>query len=206
MSKYAFFFDGTRCTACKTCVYACKDNKDLGLGMAYRRVIEYVGGSTTMDNAGIIKTDCFAYSISVACCHCDNAICSTVCPTGAMQRDKETGLIIVDNTVCIGCGYCVLSCPYRAPKVDRIKGHSVKCDGCNYLVKKGEAPICVLACPTRALGFGAIDKIKVKGEQANIAPLPDKKHTEPNMFIKPSKDSKAAGTNVGHISNPLEVL
>ena len=43
MSQYAFYFDGTRCTGCKTCVYACKDKYDLDLGMAYRKVREYGG-------------------------------------------------------------------------------------------------------------------------------------------------------------------
>ena len=46
---------------------------------------------------------------------------------------------------CIGCGYCALSCPYRAPKVDRDAGRSVKCDGCTRRVAEGGAPVCVEA-------------------------------------------------------------
>jgi len=205
MSKYGFYFDGTRCTACKTCVYACKDAKDLGLEFAYRRVFEYAGGKTDMDSSGIISSNCFVYSISVACNHCDDAVCMMVCPTGAMHRDPETELIFVDSNVCIGCGYCALSCPYRSPKVDRTKGHSVKCDGCYYLVNNGEKPVCVMACPTRALGFGTISEMQAKGEQANVAPLPEKEYTKPNMYIKPSTDAKPAGTNNAFIANPLEV-
>ena len=53
-----------------------------------------------------------------------------VCPTGAMGKN-ELGLVSVDEHRCIGCGYCALSCPYHAPKVDRTVGHSVKCDGCS---------------------------------------------------------------------------
>ena len=206
MSTYGFYFDGTRCTACKTCVFACKDKNDLGMGFAYRRVFEYTGGDTTMDNAGVISSDCFTYSISVSCNHCDDPVCVEVCPTAAMHRDPDTELIFVDSNVCIGCGYCALSCPYRAPKVDREKGHSVKCDGCYYLVKKGETPVCVLACPTRALGFGKITDLQKKGEQISIAPLPDKDYTKPNMFVKPSSDARPAGSNNAFIGNPLEVL
>ncbi|MCL1847704.1 MAG: 4Fe-4S binding protein [Coriobacteriia bacterium] len=206
MSIYGFYFDGTRCTACKTCVYACKDKNDLNLGFAYRRVFEYTGGDTTRDGAGAISSDCFTYSVSVSCNHCDNAVCIEVCPTAAMHRDPQTGLICVDSSVCIGCGYCALSCPYRAPKVDRAKGHSVKCDGCNDLIKDDKAPVCILACPTRALGFGKISELQAKGEQVNIAPLPEKDYTLPNMYIKPSKDARPVGTDNAFIANPLEVL
>ena len=46
MTQYGFHFDGTRCTGCKTCVFACKDKNNLDVGMAYRRVWEYTGGPT----------------------------------------------------------------------------------------------------------------------------------------------------------------
>ena len=46
MTQYGFHFDGTRCTGCKTCVLACKDKNNLDVGMAYRRVCEYTGGTT----------------------------------------------------------------------------------------------------------------------------------------------------------------
>jgi anaerobic dimethyl sulfoxide reductase subunit B (iron-sulfur subunit) len=122
-----------------------------------------------------------------------------------MHREAATGLIAVDSNVCIGCGYCVLSCPYNSPKVDRSKGHSVKCDGCTDLVEKGEKPVCVMACPARALGFGPIADMKAKGDRANIAPLPPDSYTAPNLYIKPSPDARPADSSDGRLANPLEV-
>jgi anaerobic dimethyl sulfoxide reductase subunit B (iron-sulfur subunit) len=206
MSKYAFAFDNTRCTACKTCVFSCKDKKDLGLGVAYRKVYEYTGGQTTLDSDGCFETTAFAYNVSMSCNHCDDPVCMMVCPTGAMHRDPDTELIAVDDNVCIGCGYCVLSCPYNAPKVDLEKGHSVKCDGCMDLVVQGQKPVCVMACPCRALAFGEIEDMKKKGDQAAIAPLPDPSYTQPNFFIKASDDAKPVGSKEGKLDNPLEVM
>ena len=47
MTHYAFHFDGSRCTGCKTCALACKDYHDLGVGTAFRKVYEVTLGDTT---------------------------------------------------------------------------------------------------------------------------------------------------------------
>lgn len=177
MTQYAFYFDGSRCTGCKTCEFACKDYKDLDLGFAYRKVYETELGETVRDEAGCISTTCVTYYVSMSCNHCDSPACVDVCPTGAMHKDAETGLVSVDTAKCIGCGYCHMACPYNAPKVDRSKGHSVKCDGCAERVAAGEKPVCVEACPARALDFGTVEEMSALGELAAIAPLPDPSYT-----------------------------
>lgn len=208
MTQYAFYFDGTRCTGCKTCEFACKDVKDLDVGFAYRKIYEYTGGETTTDSDGCYQTTAFSYYVSIGCNHCDNPACTKVCPTGAMHKDADTGIVSVDASKCIGCGYCHMACPYNAPKVDRSKGHSVKCDCCQDFLARGDKPACVRACPARALDFGTVDEMKAKMtgyEQANIAPLPDKKYTSPNLFIKPCGDARPVDSTDGQIANILEV-
>ncbi len=206
MTQYAFYFDGTRCTGCKTCEFACKDYYDLGTDVQYRKVYECTGGETARDDRGFLTTSCFTYYVSMSCNHCDNPACVKVCPTGAMSKNAETGLVSVDAGKCIGCGYCHMACPYNAPKVDREKGHSVKCDGCAERVAAGEQPICVRACPARALEFGPVDEMKGKGEIAAIMPLPAPSYTTPNLFVKPSSDARPAGDNSVKVANPLEVM
>jgi len=123
-----------------------------------------------------------------------------------MNKDDDTGLVTVDASKCIGCGYCAMACPYNSPKVDRKKGHSVKCTGCADLVAQGEKPICVRACPARALDFGPAQEIhELGGNIANIAPLPEPTYTLPNFFIIPSEDALPAGSSEGKVANPLEV-
>lgn len=206
MTRYAFHFDGTRCTGCKTCEMACKDFKDLSVGPAFRKVYEVTLGTTERDANGCITSSCVSYPLSMSCNHCDDPACTKVCPTTAMHKDPETGLVSVDVDKCIGCGYCHMACPYNAPKVDREKGHSVKCDGCAERVAAGEKPVCVEACPARALDFGTIEEMAKLGERGSIAPLPEPTYTKPNLYIKASADALPAGDENGKVVNPLEVM
>lgn len=167
MTQYAFYFDSSRCTGCKTCELACKDYKDLSAEVAFRKVYDYEGGSWRQAEDGTCTCDAFVYHVSMACNHCDNPACAQVCPTGAMHKDAETGLVSVNDAVCIGCGYCHMACPYNAPKVDRTVGHSVKCDGCAERVAAGLKPICVGACPLRALDFGTVEEMGAKAPRGN---------------------------------------
>lgn len=205
MSQLAFYLDGTRCTGCKTCVFACKDKNNLDVGMAYRKVYEYTGGETVKDGAGACTTTCFSYYVSVGCNHCDQPVCMAKCPQSAISKNAETGLMEVDHEKCIGCGTCALVCPYNAPKVDEEIKKAVRCDGCADLVAAGEKPACVMACPARALKFGPVEDISGLGERCNIAPLPDPSETTPNYFITATADAKPAGSKDGEIANPLEI-
>lgn len=204
MLQLGFFFDGTRCTGCKTCMFACKDAYDLGVGVTFRRVYEYTGGSTTRDEDGCFTSTCFSYPVSLSCGHCGLPVCVQVCPTEAMRKSEETGLVSVDAAHCVGCGYCHLACPYNAPKVDRAVGHTVKCNGCADRVAVGEMPVCVEACPTRALAFGPAEDLQKRGERAAFAPFPDPSATVPNIFAKPSDDAMRAASDHGNVANPLE--
>ena len=205
MGQKALFLDASRCTGCKTCVYACKDAYDLRVGLTYRRVYECTGGETVKDEMGIVHSTCLTYYLSVSCCHCSQPVCTEVCPTRAMAKDTVTGLVSVDAMRCIGCGYCHLACPYGAPTVDKEKGHSVKCDGCKARVDHGEAPVCVLACPARALKFGDLETIATLGDRADVFPLPPAETTYPNFFVKKNHDMETAADKVVVIANEAEV-
>ena len=205
MTQYAFFFDGTRCTGCKTCEFACKDYHQLTPEFSYRKVFEVTGGQTVVAEDGGFATTCFTYSVSSSCQHCDNPACVANCPTGAMHKDEQTGLVSVNEEVCIGCGACETTCPYGAPKVNNELGHSVKCDGCAERVAAGLAPVCVLACPARALDFGPVEQMERLGERVAIMPFCDPVTTSPNLYVKPSADARPFGSTDCAVANPLEV-
>lgn len=206
MTQYGFFFDSSRCTGCKTCALACKDYKDLSVDFAYRKVYDYEGGQWAEDADGVRVSSMFAYHVSVSCNHCDNPACAHVCPTGAMHKDPATGLVDVDAGKCIGCGYCHMACPYNSPKVDRQLGRSVKCNGCAERVAEGKNPICVEACPLRALEFGPVEEMAKLGKRADIAPLPEPRYTDPNLYVLESDDVQPAGTFDGEVKNIKEVM
>ncbi len=206
MTQYAFYFDGARCSGCKTCEMSCKDYNDLDLGVSYRKVYETTLGEITRDAQGCISTTCVSYSISMACNHCDDPACVHVRPTGAMRKDAETGLVSVDASKCIGCGYCHMTCPCNAPRVDRVLGHSVKCDGCANRLAEGLKPVCVESCPARVLDFGPVEDMAKKGELAAIAPLHEPSYTHPSLYILPCEDAKPAGDAAAKVVNPLEMM
>jgi len=206
MGRYGFHFDGTRCTGCHTCVLACKDYHDLSDHIAYRQVYEYGGGDWEQDEQGSWTSDVFLYFVSLACNHCESPACTQACPTGAMHKD-ELGFVSVDSARCIGCGYCALSCPYHAPKVDRTVGHSVKCDGCEERVVAGRLPVCVEACPLRALDFGPYDELLSRyGRGTDVAPLPASGWTNPSLLVTPSRHARPTDDTDGSLENLDQIV
>ncbi|HHF3826076.1 dimethylsulfoxide reductase subunit B [Haemophilus influenzae] len=205
MEQYGFYFDSERCTGCKTCELACKDYKDLGTEVNFRRIYEYTGGQWNQQADGCWHQNIFAYYMSISCNHCADPACTKVCPTGAMHKNAD-GFVIVNEEICIGCRYCHMACPYDAPQYDAQKGHMTKCDGCYSRVKSGQKPICVDACPLRALDFAPIDELRAKyGTQASIAPLPPADITQPNLVVKLNKHARLSGDTSGFLGNPREV-
>ena len=187
---------------------ACKDYHDHGPDEGFRRVLDYEGGDWNVAEDGTVSQDAFAYHISLACNHCASPACTQVCPAGAMHRD-EPGLIWRDIAKCIGCGYCTMACPYHAPVIDKELKRSSKCDGCRERLAAGQAPICVEACPLRALDFGEKGDIferhaewwdEVRGD---ILPLPSETETGPNLFIRPCP--AAAQGRKGALVNRKEI-
>ncbi|MDF7666877.1 dimethylsulfoxide reductase subunit B [Orbaceae bacterium ESL0727] len=203
--QYGFYINSSKCTGCKTCQISCKDEKDNPLGVNFRRVYEY-GGGTWQKVDGIWKNDTFTYYLSIACNHCDEPTCVHGCPTGAMHKRKEDGLVVVNQDVCIGCRYCEMRCPYGAPQFNHEKRVMSKCDGCYERVSHGLNPVCVDSCPQRALEFGDINELRRKyGHERDIAPLPHSDLTKPNIVIKAHAEAKASGDISGKILNPEEV-
>ena len=179
----AFFLDVQRCTGCKTCMVACKDKNDLGSGIRWRRVMEFCGGDWHVLNDNTVSQDVFAYYLSVSCNHCQDPVCVQVCPTTAMQQDAH-GIVSVDAGKCVGCRYCEWACPYSAPQYDTHIGQIGKCDFCRDRLQVDKVPVCVSACPSRALQFGNMEELIAQyGESALMAPLPPSETTSPNLVV-----------------------
>ncbi|QIZ78032.1 DMSO/selenate family reductase complex B subunit [Ferrimonas lipolytica] len=184
-TQYGFFIDTAKCTGCKTCHIACKDRKDLPLGIKWRRVYEFGGGQWTENENGSFDQDVYSYYVSLGCNHCSNPVCVKACPTGACYKRSQDGLVLIDDSVCIGCESCSRACPYDAPQIDADRGVMTKCDGCYERLAEGKQPTCIESCPLRAMEFGPIDELRAKyGEAADINPLPSSSTTNPNLVIK----------------------
>ena len=203
--RLGFYFDQSLCTGCKACQIACKDKHDTPVGVNWRRVVEFSGGSWQVVG-DTFSPRVFAYYTSVACNHCEDPICVRVCPTTAMTV-RADGTIFVDDSKCVGCRYCEWACPYSAPQFNVETGHMSKCDLCFDYRQGGLTPACVAAGPSRALDWGPLAELEARypGGVRSVAPLPDPSITEPNLLVRPHRDAQPVGSGVGSIANPKEV-
>lgn len=193
MTQLGFKFNANECSGCKACVVACKDVNNLPVGFKLRHVISGESGSWQADPAtGIpVPQGVFSYSVSYACMHCSSPACVEKCPTGAMGKDEQSGIVSVNAPACIGCGSCAKACPWDAPVViPAIDGtrKTRKCDFCQELMAQGEEPACVAACLMRCLSFGPVEPGAIEPNAPWCDPLvPDAPETSPNLEFTPHR-------------------
>lgn len=197
--QLGFYFNSNICVGCKACQIACKDKNHLPVGVIWRRVVHYGGGSWVPRDGILTPQGVFGYYLSIACNHCENPLCVEVCPTGTMHKEAD-GTVLIDPDTCIGCRYCEWACPYGAPQFNEELGVMTKCNLCQDLTATGQEPACVSSCPMRALDFGDIEELRAKyGSEVEIEPLPVKSVTEPALIIGPHRHAQASGSGTGRI-------
>ncbi|WP_222983849.1 4Fe-4S dicluster domain-containing protein [Flagellimonas meishanensis] len=169
--------------------------------------------------------DTAPYWMPTTCQHCDKPACVTVCPVDATFKRKD-GLVLIDNDRCIGCRFCMAACPYSTrvfnwgdpgqevtlnldmtgveptPEyagMPSLKGTVDKCDFCPHMVKEGELPHCVTACPNGVFYFGDKyeDTVTNGEETVRLSKLLEEKAgyrlleslgTEPSVYYLPPVD------------------
>jgi anaerobic dimethyl sulfoxide reductase subunit B len=208
MSKQlGFYIDTSICVGCKACQAACKDNYNLPIGVIWRRVIEYGGGSWVDKNGIKVPSNIFGYFVPLSCLHCIDPACVKVCPSGGMYKREEDGIVLVDQKKCIGCRYCEWACPYGAPQFNAEMGVMTKCTLCVERLQEGKNPVCVDACPMRAIHFGELSELQAKFGALNaIEPLPSGDLTHPALVLTAHKDAQPSGSGTGKIINFSEEI
>lgn len=143
-TTWGMVVDLRRCIGCQACTVACSVENQIPLGNFRTLVSTYEIAQGNRPRR---------YAMPRLCNHCGKPPCVTVCPTQA-TRKRADGAVVVDNTVCIGCGYCVQACPYDARFINAETKTADKCTFCLHRLEAGLLPACVETCVSGARIFG----------------------------------------------------
>ncbi len=212
---FGYALDLSRCIGCRRCVYACVDENNQSrepqvhyikvLEMEKQRGVDFHHADAYYEAETVPREGHFY--MPVACQMCEDSACEKVCPVGATWKEPD-GIVVVDYNWCIGCRYCMASCPYSArkfnwgrPKVPKDKmnpkthylgnrprprGVVEKCTFCVGRVREGRYPACVEVCPVGARKFGNLldseSEVRYVIENKRIFILKEELNTQPKFF------------------------
>ncbi len=204
--RWGFLVDTYKCVGCGFCVRACKLENEVPYDLPVTRtwVERYVilkNGKMLADSP-MGARDGFtdpkveeqevkpediakAFFVPKLCNQCENPPCVQVCPVGATYQ-RADGVVLVDRSWCIGCGYCIMACPYGVRFFHPIYHTAEKCTFCIHRLVKGMNTACVDACPFGARRVGNLkdpnDPVTqiILGER--VAVLKPEYGTKPQVF------------------------
>ncbi|WP_418961230.1 nitrate reductase subunit beta [Streptomyces tritici] len=121
------------------------------------------------------------------CEHCLNPSCVASCPSGALYKRSEDGIVLVDQDRCRGWRMCVTGCPYKKVYFNHRTGKAEKCTFCYPRVEVGLPTVCSETCVGRLRYIGLIlyDADRV-GEAAAVADEKDLYEAQLGLMLDPS--------------------
>lgn len=171
----AVLVDTTKCMGCRMCELACAKQNELPepepkVDFSVRRRTDdarftVVNRYETSKGTVHVKTQCF---------HCLTPACASACLTRAMHKTSD-GPVVWRGDKCMGCRYCMVSCPFDVPKFEYFSANPRirKCQMCFSRLSEGEVPACVAGCPAGATSFGTRAEMIEEGNR-RIWAEPDK--------------------------------
>lgn len=192
--------DQKKCVGCHACAVACKAANGTPPSASRSRVVREAKG--TYPDVKMTITP-------MLCMQCSSPACVPVCPVEATWVNDE-GVVVVDKSVCIGCGTCVEACPYMARHVVRTEsgyfgdeltayeaiayegmpdGTADKCNWCAERREAGGNPACVDACPYGARSFGSREELDELIASRDGQQLHPDLGTDPNVWYLPALES-----------------
>lgn len=183
----AFLIDLTKCMGCRACQVACKRWNNLEAEHTSMTSDSWTNplrlSARTWTRVDFTELQSPQYKAGMKwvfarrqCMHCLHPACVSACPVGALRKTDE-GPVVYDTQKCIGCRYCMVSCPFGVPGFEWDKGLLAqplikKCKMCVDRLGAGMEPACVKHCPPRATIFGERDELLATAKE-RIAANPD---------------------------------
>lgn len=120
------------------------------------------------------------------CEHCINPACVSACPSGAMYKRDEDGIVLVDQNACRAWRHCVSSCPYKKVYFNWQTNKAEKCTLCYPRLEAGMPTICAETCVGRLRYLGVMLYDADKVEEAALADEKDLYHAQLDIFLDPN--------------------
>ncbi len=208
--KLGLVIDLDICVGCHACAVNCKEWNTGGYHAPLTDTTPYGEQATgvwfnrihsfEVEDGDTSRTVYFPKS----CLHCEDAPCVTVCPTGASYKRGEDGIVLVDESMCIGCKLCSWACPYGAREFDADVGVMKKCTLCvdriynDNIPERDRVPACVATCPASARHFGDLgdpnsDVSKLVAAREGFDLMPEQDCKPVNKYLPPRPRSSASG-------------
>jgi len=187
-------YDTTRCIGCKTCVVACREANNLkpdtsnAPGRLWDMPMDLNGDTKTIIKLYRSSDGLQRSYFKAQCMHCVDPACTNACMIGALQK-REHGIVSYDPSLCVGCRYCQMACPFNIPKFEWAKAAPkiVKCELCRHRAggaalatiggfsryPRGKGPGCAEVCPREAVIYGTRDELLAEARR-RLAANPDR--------------------------------
>ncbi len=176
-------FDSTYCIGCRKCEKGCNTVNELprpekpfdNLAVLDRKRRTSNEAFTVVNRHQPAAESDEAFYRKSQCNHCLEPACAAVCFVKALKK-TPTGAVVYDASVCVGCRYCMIACPFEIPTYEYnevLTPRVRKCTMCYPRISKGQLPGCVEACPTAALAFGEREDL-LKVARRRLERQPDK--------------------------------
>ncbi|HMM12029.1 MAG TPA: 4Fe-4S binding protein [Bacteroidales bacterium] len=170
----AILYDSTKCVACLGCEYDCAEahgnpDYEIPIDPPLRKTDD-----TQRTVVNKYETSKGLVPRKIQCMHCNQPACDAACLTQAMHKCPD-GPVIWREDKCMGCRYCMISCPFDIPKFEygSTNPEIVKCDMCIDRIREGETPACAYNCPEEALVYGKRSDL-IREARRRIVEEPDR--------------------------------
>ncbi|HSF82408.1 MAG TPA: hydrogenase 2 operon protein HybA [Anaerolineales bacterium] len=196
-------YDTTMCVGCHACSEACRDwngtEVELDPSGLYDAPTELTADTWTLIQ--LHKGESENSFVKHQCMHCIDPGCVSGCPVHALEK-TAAGPVTYDAGRCIGCRYCMYTCPFDIPRFEweEVLPIIAKCTLCSDRIANGDGPACAERCPTGALIWGRRGDLLEEAEKRLI--------DHPNRYVnKVYGKDEAGGTSVLYLSHvPFEYL
>ena len=134
------------------------------------------------------------------CNHCVNPSCIASCPSGAMYKRGEDGIVLIDQDACRGWRACVTACPYKKTYYNWKSGKSEKCILCFPRLETGQAPACFHSCVGRIRYMGVLLYDASRLTSVATAPKESLVEAQRSMLLDPHDPAVIAGAKANGIT------